>query len=300
MRSLRIGTRRSRLAMIQAEEARALLRRQGCDVELVPMTTGGDEGAEPESSPQGLKGLWIDTILEALRTGDIDLAVHSAKDLPAEEEDELMIGAVPKRADPRDVLILREPGTLAAGMVVGTSSVRRRAQIQASVPGVGVADLRGNVETRLRKLADGDVDAAILAAAGLARLELDPANARTLGLGEMLPAPGQGALAMQCRTEDRELRAVLSVIDHRPSGSAVAAERELMRRLGGGCAVPLGAVAAMRGDDLRLAACVASPDGVEVIRAAAEASDPVKVADQVHRRLAASGAERILAEAQRA
>jgi hydroxymethylbilane synthase len=297
MRQLRIGTRRSRLAIAQAEEAVALLHRQGWDAELVPMTTSGDEGATADASPQGLKGLWIDSILQALRDGEIDLAVHSAKDLPAEVEEGLMIGAVPRRADPRDVLILREPGELQPGMVVGTASVRRRAQIQAAVPGVGVADLRGNVETRLRKLSDGEVDAAILAAAGLERLELAPANAEPLGIDRMLPAPGQGALALQCRTDDRDLRAVLSVIDHRPSSTALTAEREVMRLLGGGCAVPLGAVAASKRDDVRLAACVVSPDGVDVVRAAAEAHDPLEAASRVHRRLVDAGAERILAEA---
>ena len=305
MRSpLRIGTRRSRLALAQAEHVGRLLRTQGVESELVPMSTTGDEGADPTDAtvmaPQGLKGLWIDTIQEALRTGEIDLAVHSAKDLPAEDEPDLPIGAVPTREDPHDVLVMRTEGELAAGMVVGTASLRRRALIQAAFPGVGVTDLRGNVETRLRKLASGDVDAAILAAAGLHRLGLTPEHARTMGVDEMLPAPGQGALAVQCRAGDRELVAVLSLLEHRPSRMALDAERALMRRLGGGCALPLGAIAAIKSEVIRLAACVASPDGAKVVRGAAQAAAPDRAADLVAEQLLEAGADRILAEVRRA
>jgi hydroxymethylbilane synthase len=296
MRTLRIGTRRSRLAIVQAEHTRDLLRLQGVDAVLVPMTTTGDEGGTADASAQGLKGLWIDTILEALRDGRIDLAVHSAKDMPAEDDEGLEIGAVPEREAPHDMLLLRAEGSLGAGMVVGTSSLRRRAQIMAAHPGIGVADLRGNVETRLRKLADGEVDAAILAAAGLSRLGIDPPHATQLGIDVMIPAPGQGCLAIQCRTDDREVLAVLMLLDHRPSRMALEAERALMRRIGGGCALPLGAIGALKGDVLRLAAVVASPDGVRVVKAAAESGDPRRAADLVADRLLALGADRILAE----
>src|SRR5439155_27129365 len=168
----RIGTRRSDLALAQAGQVRLLLQAKGIDAQILPMTTAGDEGqpVDVTTSPAGLKGLFIDTIVSALRDGEIDLAVHSAKDLPAEEEDDLVIGAVPERADPRDVLILRGERPLAAGMWVGTSSVRRRAQLLAGYPGVEVAYLRGNVPTRLRELDAGYVDAVVLAASWLERL----------------------------------------------------------------------------------------------------------------------------------
>lgn len=296
MRTLRIGTRRSRLAMVQAEHTQDLLHRQGVGSEIVPMTTTGDEGVPAEASAQGLKGLWIDTILEALRDGRIDLAVHSAKDMPAEDDEGLVIGAVPVREDPHDVLLLRAEGHLGPGMVIGTSSLRRKAQIMAAYPGVSVAEFRGNVETRLRKLADGDVDATILAAAGLRRLGIEPEHATPLGIDVMIPAPGQGCLGIQSREDDREVRAVLMLLDHRPSRIALEAERALMRRIGGGCALPLGAIGALKGDLVRLAAVVASPDGVEVVKAAAESEDPEQAARIVAEQLLAGGADRILAE----
>lgn len=296
MRTLKIGTRRSRLALVQAEYTQELLRRHDVEAEIVPMTTTGDEGVPADASAQGLKGLWIDTILEALRDGRIDLAVHSAKDMPAEDDEGLVIGAVPEREDPHDVLLLRVEGELGPGMVVGTSSLRRKAQVMAAYPGIGVAELRGNVETRLRKLADGDVDAAILAAAGLKRLGIQPQHATSLGVDVMIPAPGQGCLGIQCREDDREVRAALMLLDHRASRMALEAERALMRRIGGGCALPLGAIGALKGDLLRLAAVVASPDGVEVVKAAAESEDPEQAARIVADQLLAGGADRILAE----
>jgi hydroxymethylbilane synthase len=296
VRSLRIGTRRSALATVQAEQVRALLYGQGVEAEIVGITTSGDEGADASSSPSGLKGLWIDAILDALRDGEIDLAVHSAKDLPAEEDEDLVIGAVPARADPHDVLVLRDEHDLVSGMVVGTSSVRRRAQIQALVPGVGVAELRGNVETRLKKLTNGDVDATILAAAGLDRLGLEPAHARRLNVEEMLPAPGQGCLAVQCRADARDVAAVLVLLDDHAARAALETERALMRLIGGGCALPLGAIAAVKTDTIRLAACVASPDGVRLVKAAAEAADPKRAAALVAHELEAKGARAILAE----
>ncbi len=296
MRRLRIGTRRSRLALVQAEIVHDSLRGAGADAELVPMTTSGDEGTPVESSPSGLKGLWIDTIVEALRSGEIDLAVHSAKDLPAEDDPDIVLGAIPERADPRDVLVLHEQGDLRAGMVVGTSSLRRAAQIRAAFPGVEVAPLRGNVDTRLRKLDEGDVDATILAAAGLDRLGIEPEHTRALSIEQMVPAPGQGCLAIQCRPDDRELRALLTQLDHRVSRMSLGAERELTRRLGGGCSLPLGAIAAARGDVLRLAAVVAAPDGSRRMQAAAESADPLRAAAIVADRLLAGGAGGILDE----
>jgi hydroxymethylbilane synthase len=295
--TLRIATRRSALALAQAAEVQRLLSSNGFRSEVVPMATSGDEGAQPTGSTAGRKGLWVDRIVEALHAGEVDLAVHSAKDLPAEDEEGIVIGAVPRRADPLDVLIGRQP-KLQPGMIVGTSSVRRRAQLLAGFPGMAVTEIRGNVDTRLRKLAEGEVDGLVLAAAGLARLGVEPPHARRLRVDEMVPAPGQGCLAVQCREDDRSTRAVLSVLDHIASRRALEAERALTRLLGGGCDLPLGALAALKGDRLRLAAVVATVDGAKVARGAAESTDPAAAAAIVADRLRAGGADRILAELQ--
>jgi hydroxymethylbilane synthase len=293
--ALRIATRRSALALAQAEEVASLLSANAFRSEIVPMSTSGDEGAPADASPAGRKGLWVDRIVEALRNGEVDVAVHSAKDLPAEDEDGVVIGAVPTRADPLDVLIGRRE-KLQPGMVVGTSSVRRRAQLLAGFPGMGVADIHGNVDTRLRKLAEGEVDGLVLAAAGLDRLGVEAPHARRLRVEEMIPAPGQGCLAIQAREEDRTTRAVLSVLDDLPSRRALEAERALVQLLGGGCDLPLGALAATKGDRIRIVAVVATPDGAKVVRAAAESTEPAVAASTLAQRLKADGAERILAE----
>ncbi len=297
MTALKIGTRRSPLALAQAEEVRRSLAVHDVSVEIVPMTTSGDEGGTAAAGPQGLKGLWIDTILEALDNADIDLAVHSAKDLPAEEDDGFVIAAVPQRAEPWDVLITREAGSLPQGAVIGTSALRRQAQLLAGFPGVIVQDLRGNVDTRLRKLAEGEVDAAVLAAAGLARLGLAPAHAMPLPLAVMVPAPGQGCLALQCRDDDHRTREMLAPLDHAASHAALDAERSVMWRLGGGCALPLGAYAEPIEGGLRLTAVIAAPDGSEILRVERSAETPEGVATLVAKDLIDGGAERILDEA---
>lgn len=297
MTTLRIATRRSALALAQAEEIAALLSANAFRSEIVPLSTSGDEGATATDSPSGMKGLWVDGIVQALRAGEVDIAVHSAKDLPAEDEDGIVIGAVPKRGDPLDVLIAREE-RLIPGMVVGTSSLRRRAQLLAGFPGMGVTEIRGNVDTRLKKLAEGEVDGLVLAAAGLRRLGVDPPHARRLRVDEMVPAPGQGCLAVQVREEDRTTRAVVSVLDHLASRRALETERALTKLLGGGCDLPLGALAAVRGARIRMVGVVATADGAKVIRSAVEASEPDRVASSLAASLREEGADRILAELQ--
>ena len=297
MTTLRIATRRSALALAQAEEVAAMLSANAFRSEIVPMSTSGDEGAVASGSTSGMKGLWIDRIVEALRAGEVDVAVHSAKDLPADDEDGIAIAAVPKRADPLDLLIGRLP-KLQPGMVVGTSSLRRRAQLLAGFPGMAVTEIRGNVDTRLRKLSEGEVDGLVLAAAGVGRLGIEPPNARKLRMDEMIPAPGQGCLAVQAREDDRNTRAVLSVLDHAASRRALEAERALTKLLGGGCDVPMGAFAATKGDRLRLVAVVAAPDGAKLVRSGVEGSDPEGVAAALARRLRDEGADAILAELQ--
>ncbi len=298
MSVLRIGTRRSPLALAQAEEIRIRLEATGVLADIVPMSTSGDEGASAVASPQGLKGLWIDTILDALEAGDIDIAVHSAKDLPAEDDEGFTIAAVPEREDPSDVLVSRDAASLPPGALIGTSSLRRRAQLLAGFPGLEVVDLRGNVQTRLRKVAEGEVDAAVLAAAGLHRLGLEPEHARALPLAMMVPAPGQGCLAVQTRDDDDDAMAAVAPLDHAPSHRALDAERSLMWRLGGGCALPLGAHAIVGVESISLSAIVATPDGTTVLRAESEGGTPEDAATAAAKELIDQGAERILDEAE--
>jgi hydroxymethylbilane synthase len=296
VKPLRIGTRRSRLALVQAEIVCAALAARDVATEIVPMTTSGDEGAAAVSSPQGLKGLWIDTILDALESREIDVAVHSAKDLPAEDEGGFVIAAVPLRTHPLDVLITRAK-TLPSGAVVGTSSLRRQSQLLASFPGLKVTAFRGNVDTRLRKLDGGEVDATVLAEAGLVRLGLTHPHARTLSLKQMVPAPGQGCLAIQCRDDDDTALQTLTPLDDPASHRAFDVERSLMWRVGGGCALPLGAFAKiMPKGAVHLTALVATPDGDRVIRVEEEGTDDEAVAGQAASALIAGGAEEILAE----
>ena len=293
--TIRIGTRRSRLALAQAEEVAVRLRAAGEDPELVPMVTSGDRGAEPASSPAGVKGLFVHEIVRALQKGEVDLAVHSAKDLPAEDPPGIEVGAVPERADPFDVLVTRGQD-LGPGAVVGTSSLRRRAQLQRSRPELSVVEIRGNVDTRLAKLAAGDVDGLLLASAGLARLGVEVDRAIPLPLEDMVPAPGQGALAVQARAGDRMVAELLAALDHAASRVAFEAERAVMASLGGGCALPLGAYAERREDAVRLLAVVVRPDGSDLVWAQAEAATAEGVATEVVATLRAGGAEAILAD----
>lgn len=291
--TLRIGTRRSRLALAQAEETRARLAAIGVEAELVAMSTAGDRGESAAASLAGLKGLWVNDIVRALREGEVDLAVHSAKDLPAEDEDGVVIAAVPERASPLDVLVTRE-GELPRGGRVGTSSLRRQAQVWRWRPDAMIKDLRGNVDTRLRKLEEGEVEGLILAAAGLLRLGIVPEHAAPMSIAEMVPAPGQGCLALQTRADDT--RELVGRLDHRDSGLALQAERRLTALLGGGCALPLGAHASVEGDRIHLVGLVASPDGSEMIRATVDAGSPAEAADRAAEDLRRDGAEAILAK----
>ncbi len=291
---LRIGTRRSRLALAQAGEIVERLARLGIESELVPMSTAGDRGAPPAGSDAGLKGLFVAEIVQALVRGDVDLAVHSAKDLPAEDPDGVVVGAVPPRADPFDVLVTREAEALAEGTSVGTSSLRRRAQLARWRSDLRILELRGNVDTRLAKLQAGEVDALVLAAAGLGRLGVAPPHTSQLPPEVMVPAPGQGALAVQARSEDAATRAMLDRLDDRLSRLAFEAERAVVAALGGGCALPLGAYATAGADGIRMIAVVATPDGAEVLRAESRSADPMDAARDVAESLRSAGAERIL------
>ncbi len=310
---LRIGTRRSRLALAQAEEVAGRLRAAGFEAELVPMLTSGDRGARAELSRAGLKGLFVAEIVRALQEGRVDLAVHSAKDLPSEDPEGVVVAAVPPRAPAFDVLVTRD-GELPEGGTIGTSSLRRRALLRGSTPyrepRARFAELRGNVDTRLRKLAGGEVDGLVLAAAGLLRLGLWPSGASgsevrlavegtpTAREVAIVPAPGQGCLAVQARADDARARGAAAAVDDPASRDALEAERAVVRALGGGCALPLGAHAS-RGPDgrLSLAAIVATPEGDRTAAADARGDDPGAVAAEVVARLRERGAEEILARA---
>jgi hydroxymethylbilane synthase len=290
---LRIGTRGSRLALAQAREVADAIGASGVETELVTITTAGDRGADPASDPAGVKGLFVTEIVRALLDGDVDLAVHSAKDLPADDTEGVVIGAVPERASALDVLVTRD-GDLRPGARVGTSSIRRRAQVFRLRPDVIVEDLRGNVDTRLRKLGDGEVDALIIAGAGLLRLGVVPEHAAPMSLSEMVPAPGQGCLAVQARASDGATIEVQSVLDHAASRMALEAERGLMARLGGGCSLPLGAFAESGPRGVRLLAIALSPDGSRVVRTQVDGETPEEVAELAALDLSAGGADEIL------
>jgi hydroxymethylbilane synthase len=291
--TLRIGTRGSKLALAQANEVADALTISGVETEIVPITTSGDRGADPASDPAGMKGLFVAEIVRALSDGDVDVAVHSAKDLPAADPEAVVIAAVPERAPALDVLVTQD-GEVPPGARVGTSSVRRQAQVFRWRPDVTVKDLRGNVDTRLRKLAEGEADALIVAAAGLLRLGVVPEHASPMSLAEMVPAPGQGCLAVQARADDDATIEALARLDHRPSRRALEAERAVMARLGGGCALPLGAFAEPIDAGIRMVAIALTPDGGRFARAEVEAPTPAEVAELAVLDLSAGGADEIL------
>ena len=288
---LRIGTRRSRLALAQAGEVAERLARAGVESEVVPMATSGDRGTLAAPSRAGVKGLFVAEIVRALQVGEVDLAVHSAKDLPAADDEGVAVAAVPPRADPSDLLVTRHPN-LREGAIVGTSSLRRRAQLLALRPELRLVEIRGNVDRRLRKLEDGEVDGVVLAAAGIARLGATPPSSEVLPI---VPAPGQGCLAVQARADDEATREAAAWLDDPDSRVAFEAERSVMARLGGGCALPLGALATVAGDTVRLVALVATPDGSRIVRAESEAATPEGAAAAASAELLAGGAGEILA-----
>jgi hydroxymethylbilane synthase len=273
---LRIGTRGSRLARAQTElVCRALaaahpeLAAPGA-LEPVAIRTTGDRVTDRPLAELGGKGLFCKELEAALLDRRVDLAVHSTKDLPTWLTGGLVIGAVLERADPRDVLIARAPTAIAdlpERALIGTASVRRRAQLLARRPDLRIVNFRGNVDTRLRKLAAGEVDATLLAQAGLSRLGVAEAGAVTLSPEEMLPAVGQGAIAIECRGDDAPTLALLAAIDHPISSACVRAERALLAALDGSCHTPIGGLAEIVEGRLRLRALIARPDGSECLRA---------------------------------
>jgi len=288
-----IGSRGSHLALWQAEWVAAQLAARGRKARIQIIKTTGDKITDVALSKIGSKGLFTKELEEALLRGEIDLAVHSLKDMPTEIPAGLELAAVPQREDPRDALIGSTLHELKQGARVGTSSLRRSAQLRAARPDLTVESLRGNLDTRLRKLDKGQFDAIVLAAAGLRRLGWAHRIAEALPVEIMCPAPGQGALAI----ETREGSGLGELLDDNPSRLAVTAERALLGGLGGGCQVPIGAHARLEGETLHLRAVVASPDGVNLIarQSSGAAADASAIGEHLARLLLAEGAAAILA-----
>jgi hydroxymethylbilane synthase len=269
-----IGTRGSALALAQA---RLVAERLGPGVELRVLRTAGDLSDRPIRELGD--GVFVTAIEEALRAGEIDLAVHSLKDLPTEEPADLLIAAIPAREDPRDILVTRARDGIAGlprDAVVGTSSPRRSAFLRAIRADASCREIRGNVDTRLRKVESGEYDAVVVAAAGLRRLGIAFDEREALPIELCPPAPGQGALAVQIRARDTELAARLAELEDRATRVAVTAERALLRALGASCEIPLGAIGRSDGGGVTLDAALAGDDGVR--RASARGSDPYEVA----------------------
>ena len=292
---VKIGTRGSPLALVQAESVAAPLRSLGADVEIVPVRTEGDRRLEIQLAAIGGKGLFVREIEEMLLGGTLDCAVHSLKDLPAETPAGLALAAFPEREDPRDVLVTRERRRLEdlrPGARLGTGSPRRRALALALRADLVVEPVRGNVDTRLRKLESEGWDGVLLAAAGLTRLGLSPAHVQPLDPHVFVPAVGQGVLAVESRADDRRVLALLGRLDHAPTRACALAERACLARLGASCNSPVAAHAVQDGTTLKMIALVASEDGRKVLRASAAgvAEDPERLGRQLADSLLDQGA----------
>ncbi len=274
--------------MWQAELVKARLNDHGFSVEIEIIHTTGDKIQDKTlAEAGGTKALFVKEIEEALLDGRVDVAVHSLKDVPAEIPEGLVLSAIPEREDPRDVLI----GRLEAGARIGTSSLRRAAQLRARFPGVIVEPLRGNLDTRIRRLDEGRWDGIVVANAGVNRLGLEARITRPFSIEEMCPAIGQGALAIEVRSGD----ARADFLDHAETRAAVTAERTVMRLLGGGCRLPVGALAFFLRNTMHIRAVVASPDGTKLVKVSDQGGSPEELGSRVSYALLAQGAADILA-----
>ncbi|USG64163.1 hydroxymethylbilane synthase [Brevibacillus ruminantium] len=307
MKKWMVGTRRSNLALTQTNWVIGQLKQleQEATFELHEIVTKGDRILDVTLSKVGGKGLFVKEIEQSLFDGETDFAVHSLKDMPAELPEGLVIGAIPKRVDPRDVLLSKNGLTLdqlPQGALIGTSSLRRSAQLLAYRPDLQIESIRGNIDTRIRKLQEGNFDAIVLAAAGLERVNWEGEISQFLPVEISLPAVGQGALAIECRSDDEETLRLLAKFDHLPTRLAVTAERSFLHRLEGGCQVPIGAYATLdeaAADEqpvITLTGLVASPDGKQVFKKTAQGTDPVALGLEVAEAIAAEGAADVLAQ----
>ncbi|OBU16078.1 hydroxymethylbilane synthase [Photobacterium aquimaris] len=298
---IRIATRKSPLAMWQAEFVKAELEQAhpGLVVELLPMVTKGDIILDTPLAKVGGKGLFVKELEVAMLEGRADIAVHSMKDVPVEFPEGLGLVTICEREDPRDAFVSNNYDSiddLPQGAIVGTSSLRRQCQLRAQRPDLIVNDLRGNVNTRLRKLDEGQYDAIILAAAGLKRLKMNDRIRSEIAPETSLPAVGQGAVGIECRLNDQRVRELLAPLNHQPTATRVLCERAMNNRLQGGCQVPIGSYSELQGDTIWLRALVGEPDGSIIVRA--EISGPIADAEQLGETLAdellAKGAKDIL------
>lgn len=297
MAHLRIGSRGSQLALWQANHISSLLQRRGHTVSIEVIKTTGDKITDVALAKVGTKGMFTKEIEEALLNHRVDLAVHSLKDLPTELSAEFALAAIPEREDARDAFLstrYSQIDELPKNARVGTSSLRRQAQLHSLRSDLEIISLRGNVDTRLRKLRDGEFDAIILAAAGVTRLGLNDAARHYFEPTEMCPAAGQGALAIETRANDGVTIEAVRFLDHSSTRAAVACERATLNQLGGGCQVPIGAYAESSRRGLLLRAVVAAPDGSSIIRENREGSDPEKLGEEVGEALLSRGAAKIL------
>ncbi|MCZ8519108.1 MULTISPECIES: hydroxymethylbilane synthase [Paenibacillus] len=312
MRTIVVGTRQSALALTQTgqviDHLRALCKEHGIEAEfeLRKIVTKGDRILDVTLSKVGGKGLFVKEIEQALLDGEVDLAVHSMKDMPFELPEGLIVGAVPLREDPRDCLIMREGKTiddLPKGAKVGTSSLRRASQLQNYRPDLVIEPIRGNIDSRLRKLETEGFDAILLAAAGLHRIGWSDRISSYLPAELCLPAVGQGALCIECRSDNEFVLNLLSKYLHEPTAVAVAAERSFLGRLNGGCQVPIGAYGELTGEEtdgrphVKLTGMVGSPDGKTMLKETRTGTDPDQLGRQLAEALIAQGAAELLAAA---
>ena len=301
MNLVRIATRKSALALWQANFVKAELEaaHPGLQVELVPMSTQGDKILDTPLAKIGGKGLFVKELETAMLEGRADIAVHSMKDVPVDFPEGLMLHTICRREDPRDAFVsnsYQQLADLPQGAVVGTSSLRRQCQIKAIRPDLAIKDLRGNVNTRLAKLDAGEFDAIILASAGLIRLGFENRIASFLEVGTSLPANGQGAVGIECRTADLAVQQLLAPLEHKETRICVLAERAMNRKLQGGCQVPIGAFAVLQQNELWLRGLVGQLDGSEILRSEikGEAAQAEQLGAQLAEQLLALGADRIL------
>lgn len=299
MAKLRIGSRGSQLALWQANHISALLREQGHEVEIEIIKTTGDKITDVALAQVGTKGMFTKEIEDALAEGRVDVAVHSLKDLPTELPPGFELVAITKRVNPRDVLLsvkYHSVRALPKGARVGTSSLRRQAQLMVARPDLVIHPLRGNVDTRMRKLEEGEYDAIILAAAGLTRLGKTQLMREVLSEDFMCPAAGQGALGIEIRAGDRTTANYLAFLNDADARAATTCERALLNKLGGGCQVPIGAFAEAKDGILYLTAIVAQPDGSMILREHQSGMDPVTLGEAVGETLLLRGATKILGD----
>ena len=299
MATLRIGSRGSQLALWQANHISSLLRVRGHEVELEIIKTTGDKILDVALAKVGTKGMFTKEIEEALAEGRVDLAVHSLKDLPTELSPGFEIAAITARENSQDVFCsvrYKSIDELPQRARVGTSSLRRQAQLKALRPDLEIHPLRGNVDTRLRKLSEGEYDAVILAAAGLNRLGKTDLVKQVIPKDVMCPAAGQGALGIEIRAGDAKTRELIAFLDDPSARASTTCERALLNKLGGGCQVPIGAAAEVRNGAVHLDAIVANPDGSKILRESRDGQDPEKLGNEVGETLLRRGGDAILEE----